>query len=252
MNYKLKKSEGIYLMVNLLCAKLFLLTPYLIKRAAVTNVIFFLAAAFLPYFLIFFFKRNVQPGKIILFIAGICLTIYLSFTVYEYAGVIRTMFFNNTPVYFTVLFMAVAMIYAAGKGLKAIGKLCGFFVPFVYFVCALLVVFAFKSFTPSNLFPFFGSTENLLKYGYILLSVPGECIIYLLLPDVLEKKDDFKKIFLSSFFISFLLFILVCSAFVMAGFEQTETMPMFMLIRLIKIRSFFQRADLIFLLLSAI
>ncbi len=256
MKYKLKKSEGIYLMVNLLCAKLFLLTPYLLKRASVTNVSFLITVVFLPYLIVFILKsRKIElkrMNKPILFIIWVCLTVYLSFTVYEYAGVIRTMFFDNTPIWFIVAFLAFTMIYTASRGLKAIGKLCGFFVPFVYFVCVLLVTLAFKNFNPDYLFPFFGSKESMLKHSLLMLSVPGECIIYYLLPSVLEKRENFKSIFYTSFFISFALFLIVCLSYVMAGFEQTEIMPMFMLIRLIKIKSFFQRVDLIFLLLFVI
>ncbi len=253
MNYKLKKSEGIYLMINLLCAKLFLLTPYLLKRAATTNVVFLLVVIFLPYLIVFLLKHNnIEFKKPFLFIISICLTIYLSFTIYEYAEAIKAMFFKNTPIWFIVGLMSFAMIYASNKGLKAIGKLSGFFVPFVYFVCVFLVTLAFKSFDTDFLFPIFGSKESILKYAFIMFSVPGECIIYYLIPSVLETKEDFKSIFYSSFFISFGLFLTVCVSFVMAGFEQSEIMPMFMLIRLIKIKSFFQRIDLVFLLLFVI
>ncbi len=256
MNYKLKKREGIYLMINLLCAKLFLLTPYLFKRAAVTNVALIVAAVFLPHLIVFLLKgreaERKKPGKIILFVIWAFLTLYLSFTVYEYAGVIKEMFFNRTPIWFTVLLLAAGMIYTSSRGLKAIGRLCGFFVPLVYFVCALLVTLAFKNFNPRLLLPFFGSTKALLKHGAVLFAVPGECIIYYLLPPVLENKKDFKSIFYTSFSISFVLFLIVCLSFVMAGFDSSRIMPMFMLIRLIKIKSFFQRIDLVFLLLFSI
>lgn len=257
--YKLSTKEATALIVNLLCSKLFLLCTSDFTKisgsGAIISVLFVYGLEFL--FFSFYIKNNNTKNildrinssfvKKIFSLLTVMLLIFsgsVSLNLLVYFSKMTALL--NSPLSFLTLPFAVCMIFAAGSGLKCIGKLNGFFVPLLYVTLFTLLVFSYNSFDFTNLTPIFGKGFiNVFGKSFFLLSNLFEFLILLYIPQ--NIKGSFKKTGFSALIISLAIYIVTICSFLLIG-GKTSDLPLLSVIQ----SGAFRRTDSIFLLLYSL
>lgn len=257
--YKLSDSEASLLLVNLLCSKLFLLTSGDFVSVSGSGALISVSLVFSASFLFFYIytKKSVYqdilhcinstPVKKIFGIVSSFLLIFsgsASLNLTAYFSKVTA--FTSSPLSFLTIPFAVCMIFAASSGLKCIAKLNGFFTPVLYAALIILICFSYNSFDFTNLTPVFGKGfVSVFGNGFFLISNLFEFLILLYLPKNL--KGSFKKVGFCSLLISFIIYLVAVSAFLLIGGKSPD-LPLLSVIQ----SGHFRRTDSAFLLLFAL
>ena len=178
---KLSSKEATAIIVNLVCAKNFLMVPVYFKRitesGSIVTVLYVFALAF-----IFLFLRYVTPKiklKALYPLIGLAITIKLfgwqitSINIFEYSMTISSLFFKNTPFLLIIIFFWFAMVFGAYGN---IGKINLFFTPVIYSVVFLMLIFTFSDGNYYYLFPILGKGfDAVFIEGFFMLSSLLKC-----------------------------------------------------------------------------
>lgn len=257
-NNQVSKIEAVSVMVNLLCCKLFLLTPVFFiqnaKSAAPLTILFIFSAA-LFFFFIFqkkmhnrLFSQISSPilkhlfHFISLFLVFFCCTVNFSLLIYFF----KLLAFPRSPYLFLALPFAAAMIACAKGGIKSICKTNGFFVPLIFGLLVIMLLLQYPNFSFINLFPLLGENilSTLLSFVFMLSSLSEILILFYLSA---YCKTTIYAIAKPSLFISCLIYLIVIgTTLLMGNFKFTPA------VFSITQNGFFGRNDGIFLLLCAL
>ena len=192
---KLSSKEATAIIVNLVCAKTFLMVPVYFKRitesGSIVTVLYVFALAF-----IFLFLRYVTPKiklKALYPLIGLAMLVVCSINIFEYSMTISSLFFKNTPFLLIIIFFWFAMVFGAYGN---IGKINLFFTPVIYSVVFLMLIFTFSGGNYYYLFPVLGKGfDSIFKEGFFMLSSLFELVVLFFIPEMLKDKKDFKKVF---------------------------------------------------------
>ena len=251
-NSKLNNVEAIGLLLIIMANKIILNLPEMIisstGSAAWMNVIYIVILAFL--FIIISSKlMNHFPGKDIIDISeyagGSILKYFISViqiallffivcsTIRSFSYTLKTIYFNQSPAIFIVLFMIVPAIISTKLGLKSISKVCLYIAPIAYIGLFVLLLAPVKDFEPQRIFPILG-------YGLNTTFISGLSNLYalsgigymFLLPSTLDKNTNIKKITVISLLLTglTLFFAVLCMLFVFSFHVDTnENMTLYLL-----------------------
>ncbi len=231
---KISRFEAVSLTVNLLCCKLFLLTPsFFIENAgsaSLLTVLMIYAIALL--FFLFFKKRtdsnlfSLMPSSFLkrlfhftaLLLTLFCCTVNLSLLIYF----LKLLAFPRSPFLFLAIPFGLGMIVCAKGGIQSIGKTNGFFVPILFGVLLLLLALHLKKFSFFNLFPFFGKgVSETFVSGIFMLSSLFEILILFYLTE--DYNGNISAVAFPSLFISALLYLFVIGATLLT--DTSRTLP---------------------------
>lgn len=227
----MSEKEGIALVVNLLCSKLFLLTPLIFTKnsgsGALINVVFVFILAFLSFYVCSKYKltKNKIFSCAVLISVLFCTVSSLSLVVYY----TKSMVLTRSPLAFITLLYAVCMLIPTLCGLKSIAKIHGFFVPIVYICLAILLFFSAKSFNYTNIFPIFGKGfSKIFLNGFFLLSMLFETVLLLFISE--KTNGSVQKVGIASLSISLILYLGVIFSYIAIG-EYGTALPIFSIIQ---------------------
>ena len=191
----LKSKEAVAVIVNLLCAKTFLMVPVYFKRltesGSLVTVLYVFGIATV-FMLIYLFTGKIKlPGFLFPLIALI-MVLVSAINLFEYSTTVSSLFFRTTPLFMIFLFFTVAMTIGAYAD---IGKLNLFFVPLIYATVFLMLLFTFSDGNYYYLFPVMGKGASaVFNDGFFMLSSLFELIVLFFIPDMLENKSNLKKV----------------------------------------------------------
>lgn len=271
-NYKLQKYEAICLILIVMVNKLILNVPYyvidLVGTGAVINLIYIgILGLIFVLCLNYLFQKfpcsdiidiaEFVGGKILKIIMGIIFIAFFFFVTYttlsDFTNMIKTIYFDNSPLIFILLFFMIGIIIANLAGFKATIRTICLVVPFTL-ISILLALFAvYDEFVIGKFSPFFGyNFQTTFLNGLLnIFSLYIVTYYYFLMP-LLKDSFSFKKVTIISYLISWsLLFFTIIS--ILSIFPITnDTEPLnslYLLSRRIELGDFLQRLDAIFVLL---
>ncbi len=196
-------------------------------------------------------------GKFFKVIMGI---IYISFfylaayvTLSDFANMLKTIYFNNSPLIFILLFFMIGIVVANLVGLKSIIRTICLVVPFTL-VSILVALFAvYDDFSFDKFSPFFGYNMRTTFVNGLLntFSLYIVTYYYFLMP-LLKDSFSYKKVTTWSYIISWLLLFLTVLSILTIFPITNDTEPLnalYLLSRKIELGDFLQRLDAMFVLL---
>lgn len=271
-SYKLRKTEAVCLILIVMVNKLVLNIPFFIINTvgtgSVINLIYIGIIGFIfTLFLNFLFKRfqnsdiidisEFLGGKFLKLLIGTIFTIFFFFVAYvtlnDFSNFIKTIYFSNSPLVFILLFFTVGIIVANLFSFKSIIRTICVVVP----VSIVSIVFSFLAiydeFTINKFSPFFGyDLKSTFLYGLSNIFSLYIIVYYYFLMPLLKDSNEFKKITIISYTISWLLLfstvVSVLTIFPMS-INITPLNSLYLLSRKIEFGSFLQRIDAVFILL---
>ncbi|MCX7746513.1 MAG: spore germination protein [Clostridia bacterium] len=269
---KIGIQEAICLVTIAICNKIFFTTPGFFTRIvgnAGWYMTFISLASALMFFTFIYLLLKRFPGKNIVevydaalgrgigFLFSFALMVSFlaasSFLTREFVDVMKVYVFPETPPSFLIGVMILAAAISAFLGLETIArtaKLGAYFALFGYFLVLLL---SSQYFRFAHLFPILGyGLDKTVTTGIMRGSAYAEVVILAVFSGSLQgikhiKKAGYISLLLSGFILSFgiLCFTLIF------GYTGTQeiTAPMYIVARIIKYGSFFQRLEPLFLFL---
>ena len=271
-SYKMQKYEAICLILIVMVNKLVLNVPYyiidLVGTGSVINLIYIgILGLIFVLCLNYLFQKFPNSDIIdiseflggtvfkvimgIVFIAFFFLVSYITLT--DFANMIKTIYFQNSPVIFILLFFMIGVVIANLVGFKSIVRTVCLVVPFTLISIILALLAVYDEFSFDKFSPFFGYN---LQTTFIngLLNTFSLYIItyyYFLMP-LLRDSFNFKKVTTISYIISWLLLFLTVISILTIFPMTNDTEPLnslYLLSRKIELGDFLQRLDAAFVLL---
>lgn len=271
-NYKLQKYEAICLILIVMVNKLILNVPYyvinLVGTGSVINLIYIgVIGLIFVLCLNYLFQKfpnsdiidisEFLGGKILKILMGIVFIVFFFLVSYitlsDFANMIQTIYFDQSPLIFILLFFMIGIVVANLVGFKAMTRTICLIVPFTL-ISILLALFAVQDeFAFDKFSPFFGyNMQTTFLNG--LLNIFSLYIItyyYFLMP-LLKDSFTFKKVTTISYIISWLLLFLTVISILTIFPITNDTEPLnslYLLSRKITLGDFLQRLDALFILL---
>lgn len=249
----LKSKEAVAVAVNLICAKTFLMVPVYFKRLTESGslitvlYVFTLAAVFL---FIYLFSGKIRIPKFLYPLIAVLMILVCSINLFEYSTTVSSLFFRTTPLFIIFLFFTLAMIIGAYAD---IGKLNLFFVPVIYITAFIMLLFTFSDGNYYYLFPIFGKGfDAVFSDGFFMLSSLFEVVILFFIPHMLEDKKEVKKVTAYTLIFSFVIYLIItagCLITVHTDLPENCFSPLFLILRQIKLGTYFQHPDTAFLII---
>jgi spore germination protein (amino acid permease) len=269
------KWEAVTVLINVICAKVFLNFPRKVAEDAGTAgwlmTIYVSLLAFLGFFIIArLYKRyegkdlidlgehiggsigRILVGSIVIGFLVFMASLYLR----EFGENMKEITLTVSPLSFVIMFFAVGMIVAAYVGLEAIVRYHALAVPIIAtgFFIILIAVLPLADFR--NITPILGmGAYEIFVSGFFKISLFGELLIIFLLIPFLQTHDNFVKAGYTALgFSSFFLFISALVYLAVVDYPVTieSFLPIHRLATLINIGRFFQRIESIFVLIWAL
>ena len=271
-SYKLKNKEAICLMVLLMINKLILNVPYyivsLVGNGAIANIIYIGIIDFIVLLIIVNLIDRFQSmdlmdiskylgGSFLEKFIGIFNLIFFylvsSITLVDFCNVLHNIYFSDFSIIYIILFFIIGTIIANFIGLEAISHHATFIVPLIIISIFITFFSTLDNLTLENITPIFGKDYK-TTFGYGLTNAFSMYIIVYILyaKPLLKNQEDFKKLSIISYFISFLLLALTVISMLSLFETNSSNVPinsLFLLSRQIELGNFLKRVDSIFILL---
>lgn len=263
--------EGIALLVNSLCSRIFLNYPRIIVessgRAAWIEVLYTAVLTFIILTLIVklyskFAGKDLLDiseyafgslGRIIIGMEIVLLFLYVTpLLIREYAEDMKVIALPITPISIVMLFFVIPMIISSYLGIEAITRFHAIVVPIIAAAYLVLMLGVSKYYDLSNFYPILGKgAYKIFGTGFLSINSFAPIIYLFLIPPFIKTHKNFKAIGfislgISAFFslISVLVFLAVIP--INSGIELF--LPVFQLARIINYGIFLQRVESIFIL----
>lgn len=196
-------------------------------------------------------------GKILKFITGFIFILFFimlaCFSISNFSYLIKTIYFQKSPILFIGLFFATSMLISNLIGFDSLKKVACLTVPFCIISIFFVFIASLKNYTPYRLTPIFGyNLKSTFIYGLTNLYGFSIIIYYYFLMPFLRNKQKYFKIIKHSFFISFIILLLIIISMLsnFPSFDNSEEInSMYLLTRSIELTDFLQRVDALFILL---
>ncbi len=271
-NYKLENIEAITLMLIIMINKLILNIPYyivdLVGSGSIINIIYIGIFDFVLTLLIVKLLENFEnadildiseflagkPLKILIGLLSIALFLLVSFiTLIDFSNVLHTIYFSNFPMIYILFYFIAGVLVANLIGFKSISRTISFIVPFAIISGFVTFFTAFGKLDIKDLTPILGESIHQTFVVGLSNCFSMYIIVYLYyLKPLLKNTENFKKISVISYIISFFLLIVTIIPMLTLFNTSTNSEPinsLFLLSRQIELGSFLQRVDAIFIFL---
>ncbi len=249
---KLTCIEGIAILLVIMANKIILNLPGIIitstGSSAWINVLYIIAITFAFIFICIKLMKSFQGldiidiseyvgGSFLKAFVGILqilfISIIINIVVRNFSGTLKTIYFKQSPAIYIVLLLIISASIANIFGLKTISKVCLYVVPLAFLGLIVLLFVPAKNFEIQRLLPIFGFgiNETFIKGISNLFAISGIGYVFLL-PSLLQKHSDLKKVTFISLAISglFLFLSIVCMLLVFSFFvDSNENMTLYLL-----------------------
>lgn len=174
----------------------------------------------------------------------------ISMSVRIFPESIKLYLLPTTPTEFILLFLGAAAVIGTYNGIEALGRLHALFIPFAGIIMALFFLFVLPNCKADNLYPILGlGTYNIFVRGFNWISIFADILLLnLLLPYCKSSKTAFKCGFYAILWggiCSIVISVIYCMVYPYP-ISSEFIMPVYQLIRLVRVGDFFQRAESLF------
>ncbi len=174
----------------------------------------------------------------------------------EYADILSTMFYLNTPMYFLLFLLITSSTYIASKGISMIGSLAWFIAPFSLGSAFILIPVALKEANFSYLFPLGGpGIPMLLKKGIMDTTILDILLISAIFFPKIRSYKEYKSAVIWGLGMSVLLISLFMTTYIVVfGYPTLTTVnyPYQQLTRLVRLGRFATNTESLYLWFWAI
>lgn len=271
-NYKLEKIEAIAIVLIVMINKLILNIPYyivdLVGSGAIINLLYIGVIDFILLLIIIKLFKNFETadildvseflgGKFLKTIIGfLCIGLFFLvafITLIDFSNVLHTIYFSNFPMAYILFFFILGALIANLIGLKGISRTICFIVPFAIFSVIITFFTSFENLDIKDLTPILGkSYKDTFVYGLSNCFAMYILVIYYFLKPLLKNINNFKKVSIISYIISFILLMLTIVPMLTLFNTSSNSEPinsLFLLSRQIELGRFLQRVDALFIFL---
>lgn len=224
---KIRTIEAIAILTIVMANKIILNLPKSIiattgSSAWLNTIYIFIIAILFALFIIKLLKKFPQMdildiskflgGKLLVRIVGIMYILLFIFTVNtilkNFSETLKTVYFQQSPIIFLLLFLVLPACFANKYGIKAISKATVFIVPLVFISLIIVLISPIQDFVIQRIFPIFGYGLNATFLTGIsnIFALSGLGYIFII-PSLLKNSEDFKKITIASLSISGILMV---------------------------------------------
>ena len=267
---KIGNFEAICLILIIIVNEIVLNVPNLIiyttGSSAIINVFFISAIAIVfSYFICRLYKNftgmdiidisKFLGGKTLNVITSLLFLLYFLFLssigIRCITNSLKIIYFNSSPLLFILLFFIIPAVIINKLGLKSVSSINVIIFIIVIISLMFLLTCSYKSFSISRAFPILGlgANETFIKGSTNIFVFTG-FLYLLLLPSILKKENDFKKITITSTFFTsaFLIFNMMSIILTLPiTTNQDEILSIYLLIRKIDFGNFVERLDALFI-----
>lgn len=271
-NYKLEKFEAISIMLLIMVNKLILNIPYyiveLVGSGAIVNLLYIGIIDFILVLIIIKLLNKFENSDILdiseflggkklkFLIALISITLFFLvafITLIDFSNVLHTIYFSNFPMIYILFFFILGTLISNLIGFRGITRTISFIVPFAIFSVFITFFTGLENLDIKDLTPIIG--EN---YYQTFVNGLSNCfsmyiiVYFYYLKPLLKDSENFKKISIVSYFISFILLILTVIPMLTLFNTSSNSEPinsLFLLSRQIELGRFLQRVDALFIFL---
>ncbi len=271
---KFGKWEAITLLINLICAKIFLFYPRMtIEDAGTAGWILSIFSSVVTFILFFIFMKLYArfEGKDILDIAehlggkpikllfGITMAGAMLFSeiivIREFSEDVKVISLPLSPLSFIMVLFTIGAVLGSMLGIEAIVRLNAIVLPIISAAYIIILLGVMPQMELNNIFPILGTgMKDIFRNGLFRVSVFAELLAIFLLPPFL---GDNKKVrntgYITLGLCSF--FLLVSSLTYILTFSYPSSLepfnPIYQMARLINLGRFFQRIESIFVFIWA-
>ena len=271
-SYKIKNWEAICLIVLLMINKLILNVPYyivaLVGNGAIVNIVYIGIIDFIVLLIIIALIDKFESMDLLdisQYLGGPILKntigtfnmmfFYLvsSITLVDFCNVLHNIYFSDFSIIYIVLFFIIGITIANFIGIESIAHHATFIVPLV--VVSIFITFfsTLDNLSVENITPIFGKDYYTTFIRGLTNAFSMYIIVYIFYAKpLLKNQEDFKKISIISYFISFLLLALTVISMLSLFETNSNNVPinsLFLLSRQIELGNFLKRVDSVFILL---
>lgn len=271
-NYKLEKIEAIAIILIVMINKLILNIPYyiveLVGSGAIINLFYIGLIDFVFLLIIIKLFKNFENSDILdisEFLGGkklknligflsISLFFLVAFiTLIDFSNVLHTIYFSNFPMVYILFFFIFGTLVSNLIGFKGISRTTCFIVPFAIISVIITFITSFENLDIKDLTPIIGkSYKDTFILGLSNCFAMYILVLYYFLKPLLKNIQEFKKISILSFIISFILLLLTIIPMLTLFNTSSNSEPinsLFLLSRQIELGRFLQRVDALFIFL---
>lgn len=269
---KISYMEAIAIIAIVIINKVILVLPKEIisstGSSAWLNVLFVsIIAILIAWFTTFLFKKfqgldildisEFLGGKTLKTIIGLLYIILLIlvpiFVLKNFTETLRIIYFKTSPLLFILLFFIVSSTIANRFSLKVLTKANLLLMGFTFLGITLILISSIKDFSMERLFPIlgYGVKQTFLNGLTNIFSFSAFGYLFLL-PPLLDKPSNFKKISIISMIISGLYLFLTVTCILLAlsfTFKSGESVSLYLLTRNLAYGRFIQKIDAVFILM---
>ncbi|HEX3030778.1 MAG TPA: endospore germination permease [Bacillota bacterium] len=200
---------------------------------------------------------DLAMGRVLGFIFSLILTLAFVYSagviVREFADVSKTFTLPASPISMIIGGLVLVVLVAAFLGLETIARAAKLFGYVLLFMYISVLVLAAQHYEPGNLFPILGfGLDQTVIHGLKRSAAYEEVVILAVFAGSLQGVNHIRRAGFISLILSGLIISggLLCFSLAFPVFTNQEvTSPMYILTRIIRYGTFFQRLDPIFLLL---
>ena len=270
-NEKIGFSEALCILLIITISHLVLTLPKTLLGSqgsgALLNIIYVSILALLFIFILMKLYKNFKGldildisnflfGKTFKFILGLAFIIYFMFVasllIRNVSENIKTMYFQNTPIPFIMLFLLLAAGFINKLGIKTVIKCNLIIVPCITILLLLLISVNSVNFVTERIFPVFGyGIKNLFINGSSNIYAFGSIAFLFFLMPLLNSYEKFNKISYWYIGLASLLTILALASLQLTfplEIASGSNIPIYIQTRQISLGAFIQRTDVFFVL----
>ncbi len=269
---KISTKEAIMLIISIIIAHTIVTLPATLlknsKSGILVNIVYVSILALLFAFILYRLFKNFQSqdifdisdylgGPFLKNLIGIIFIIYFisssGILLRNFAEGLKVIYFPNTNILFIILSFIITICITNSLSFRSNIKVISIILPFVIVSIFFLFIGNLPSFSFERVLPILGEgffNTFVVGTGNIIAFSGISCLY--IIPPLLKKPEDFKKIALTGIAISALYLILCVSTllFMFSFFLKVdEILPLYTAASYIEYGSFFQRLDSIFLLI---
>lgn len=271
-NYLLTNKEAISLLLIITINKIILNIPYTLVSTTSTgtfiNLLFLLIISFIILNIILNLFKIFPSSDIIdisYFLGGNFLKIIIStlfiilflvsssITLIDFCAMLQIVYFKEFSKLYILLFFFIGIFVSNKLGFKSIINATGFIIPFTIISIIISLIGMNNTFEISNFLPVFGKDfHTTFIKGFSNIFSLFIISYFLFLKPIIKKPDDYKKIVLRSFLLSFFLLLLATFPILnlYTNTNNSESINfIYILSKNIKFGSFLNRVDALFILL---
>lgn len=269
---KIKTKEAIMLIVSIVVSHTIVTLPATIikdsKSAAILNIVYVSILALLVAYLIYCLFKKFQGQDIIdistylggPFLKNVIGAIFIFYFISSsgillrnFSEGLKVIYFPNTNILFIILAFIIAICITNSLSFHSNVKVISIILPFAIASILFLFIGNLSNFSFERMFPILGDGfyhTFVSSIGNIVAFTGISCLY--IIPPLLQKPEDFKKIALTGIGVSS-VYLIICTAtllFMFSFFSNVdEILPLYTAASYIEFGTFFQRLDSLFLLI---